>query len=169
MPNYAINNILYNAFELGDTRKSKWINSITVLGSAYLYPYKYKSRTNNNAEFEMVLRLAEQYLIRAEARAQQNNTSQAKEDLDVIRLRAGLTGTTATDKNSLLLAIEHERQVELFCEWGHRWLDLKRTNRSTAIIGTEKPAGWQDTDVLYPIPQSAVSTNSKLSQNKGYH
>ncbi len=38
----------------------------------------------------MVLRLAEQYLIRAEARARQQNISGAVEDIDVIRLRAGL-------------------------------------------------------------------------------
>ena len=168
IPSYAINDKLYNAFETGDNRKTKWISSVTVMGSSYRYPYKYKSRTNNNAEFETAIRLAELYLIRAEARAQQNELPSAISDLEVIRSRAGLGATSATDQASLLLAIEHERQVELFCEWGHRWLDLKRTNRSTAVIGAEKPTGWQTTDVLYPIPQTAINTNPKLKQNLGY-
>jgi len=166
-PDYTLNPILKNAFEPGDTRKSKWIDSINYLGIVYTYPYKYKSKTDDNSEFDMVLRLAEQYLIRAEARAQQNDISDAAADLNVIRTRAGLPATTANDKASMLLAIEHERQVELFCEYGHRWLDLKRTDRATAVLGAEKPA-WKATDVLYPIPLSAISTNPKLSQNPGY-
>ena len=166
-PNYTLNPILKNAFEPGDIRKSKWIDSTNYLGIVYTYPYKYKSKIADNSEFDMVLRLAEQYLIRAEARAQENDISGAAQDLNVIRTRAGLPGTTATDKASLLLAIERERQVELFCEYGHRWLDLKRTNRATAVLGAEKP-GWKSTDVLYPIPLSAISTNPKLSQNPGY-
>jgi starch-binding outer membrane protein, SusD/RagB family len=166
-PNYAINSTLYNTFEPGDSRKSKWINSVTVMGITYTFPYKYKSVTDDNTEYDMVLRLAEQYLIRAEASAQQNDISGAVQDLNMIRTRAGLPGTTAADKASLLLAIEHERQVELFCEYGHRWLDLKRTNRADAVLGSEKPA-WKSTDILYPIPLSATGTNPKLSQNPGY-
>ncbi|AOM79332.1 RagB/SusD family nutrient uptake outer membrane protein [Pedobacter steynii] len=168
VPKYAVNSVLYNAFENGDTRKSNWINSLSVSGTFYTYPYKYKTNTKTNTEFEMVLRLAEQYLIRAEARTQQNNTDRAQDDLNVIRRRAGLLKTTASDKASLLLAIERERQVELCFEWGHRWLDLKRTNRANTVIGAQKPTSWQSTDVLYPIPQSAISTNRSLVQNEGY-
>ena len=169
IPNYAIDSVLYNAFEPGDARKSEWIDSMNIFGAAYTYPYKYQSETDDNAEFDMVIRLAEVYLIRAEALAQQNNIVAAQEDLNVIRARAGLPATTATDQASLLLAIEHERQVELFCEWGHRWLDLKRTGRADAVLGLEKPAGWQPTDTLYPIPQQALNTNPNLKQNPGYH
>jgi hypothetical protein len=70
----------------------------------------------------MVLRLAEQYLIRAEARAHQGNLTGAKDDLDKIRNRAGLEGIPITNTQAMLDAIAHERQVELFTEWGHRWL-----------------------------------------------
>jgi hypothetical protein len=68
----------------------------------------------------------------------------------------------------LLLAIEQERKVELFGEWGHRWFDLKRTNRATAVIGGQKPATWQPTDVLYPIPENQRLANTNLTQNLGY-
>lgn len=169
VPKYRLNDHLYHTFEPNDQREKSWIDSVNVLGTWYTYPAKYRSITPNNSEYSTILRLAEQFLIRAEARAQQEKIRDAQDDLDVIRTRAGLPGTTADDKPSLLLAIEHERQAELFCEWGHRWLDLKRTGRATAILGQEKAAGWQSTDVLFPIPQAAINTNTNLKQNDGYH
>jgi hypothetical protein len=68
----------------------------------------------------------------------------------------------------LLLAVEQERKVELFAEWGHRWFDLKRTGRSSAVLGAVKGANWQATDTLYPIPADAIKTNVNLEQNEGY-
>ena len=116
----------------------------------------------------MVLRLAELYLIRAEARTQQNNFSDAESDLNAIRNRAGLPNTTANDRATLLTAIEQERRIELFAEWGHRWLDLKRTNRADTILNTFKAPNWQVTDVLFPIPASQIDINGLLTQNPGY-
>jgi hypothetical protein len=92
----------------------------------------------------------------------------AQLDLNIVRTRAGLPNTIANDKNSLLSAIEHERQVELFAEWGHRWFDLKRTGRADAILGIEKAPNWQFTDALYPIPFSELQFNPTLTQNPGY-
>ena len=161
---------VFNAFELGDQRAvlGNWVQRITVGANNYYFPYKYKVKTGSTlTEYYMVLRLAELYLIRAEARAQQNNISGSQADLNIIRTRAGLSNTTATDKPSLLLAVEHERQVELFAEWGHRWLDLKRTNRATTILGPLK-TGWQLTDELYPIPLSQLQNDPNMSQNPGY-
>jgi hypothetical protein len=114
----------------------------------------------------MVFRLAEQYLIRAEARAKENNISGSQADLNIIRARAGLPNTTATDVNSLISAIIHERQTELFTEWGNRWFDLRRYNL-TDLLKTEKP-GWIPADTLYPIPLSQLKLNVYLRQNKGY-
>jgi len=135
----------------------------------YRYPYKYKSLTSGaNAEYYTVLRLAEQYLIRAEARAQQNNIGGAQSDVSIIRNRAGLANTTANTQAALLLAIEQERWVELNCEWGHRWFDLKRTNRVNTVIGALKPATWKSTAALYPIPSAEIGKNANLLQNPGY-
>lgn len=116
----------------------------------------------------MVLRLAEQYLIRAEARVRQNNISGGQSDLNAIRNRSGLPNTTANDQGSLLLAIEQERRVELFTEWGHRWFDLKRTERAEAVLSPFALKDWQSTDVLFPIPQTEREINSRLTQNEGY-
>ncbi len=170
IPGYIITNNLLNAFENGDQRLIKWLNNNTVNGISYYYPYKYKlgyDGLSTPLEDYMVFRLAEQYLIRAEARANQNNLNGAIDDLNTIRNRAGLENTAASDQTSLLSAIQHERQVELFCEWGNRWFDLKRTDEATNILSPIKP-DWQATDTLYPIPQTELNSNPFLSQNPGY-
>ncbi|MBO9635522.1 MAG: RagB/SusD family nutrient uptake outer membrane protein, partial [Chitinophagaceae bacterium] len=116
-------------------------------------------------------RLAEQYLIRAEARAHLDNLDGAKADMYEIRKRAGLEELPRTlGKDDILLAIEKERQIELMAEWGHRWLDLKRTGRTTAAFSTiplKQP--WAgDYQLLYPIPAIEIEANINLIQNPGY-
>jgi starch-binding outer membrane protein, SusD/RagB family len=52
-------------------------------------------------------------------------------------------------------------------EWGHRWLDLKRTGKADATLDPIK-TNWEPTDVRYPIPQNERMLNPNLSQNLGY-
>ncbi len=169
IPVYSIPDYTLAAFETGDQRKNAWIKSTTVGGNTYYYPYKYKIRSGFTVtEYNMVERLAELYLIRAEARAQQNNTAGATADLDTIRVRAGLLPLpSAPDQAACLLAVEQERRIELFAEWGHRWLDLRRTGRIDAVLGAEK-SDWAPTDALYPIPFNEIQKNVFLTQNPGY-
>jgi hypothetical protein len=168
-PVYAITTSLLNSFEAGDQRKVNWLKSNTVSGQAYYYPFKYKVRvTTPVSEYEVVFRLAELYLIRAEARAMQNNLTGAKDDLNMIRNRSGLLATSAITQTEILNAIEQERRVELFTEWGHRWLDLKRMNKADGVLGPIKAPNWQTTDILYPIPQVELDRNPYLVQNPGY-
>lgn len=173
MPSTAtLSNKLYNTFEINDNRKNKWVGTTTVNSVTYYYPYKYKVRANANTEYLNVLRLAEQYLIRSEARCQQDKISEAKVDLNLIRTRAGLTGTTATDKPSLLAAIMKERQIEFFSEWGFRWLDLKRSAAIDSVMITvapQKGGSWDTYKAYYPIPQNEILTGHNLVQNKGYN
>jgi hypothetical protein len=163
---------LVNSFEPGDKRKSSWTDSVVVSGTTYYYPSKYKAGLlAPSTEYNTVLRLGEQYLIRAEARAQQNKIAEAQSDLNLIRKRAGLPNTTAADKNSLIAAILHERQVELFTEWGHRWLDLKRIGNIDAvmsIVAPQKGGTWETTDKLYPISKDELLYAPNLVQNPGY-
>jgi len=169
IPRYQLAPTVLNAFEPGDLRKTRWVKTTTVSGTAYYAPYKYKVSSGTGIQLEptMILRLTEQYLIRAEARAQQGNTTDAASDLNIIRKRAGLAPTTATSAADLLTAIYHERQVELFSELGHRWLDVKRTGQADAIFGTDK-SGWVSTDALYPIPYTDIQRDVNLTQNGGY-
>ncbi len=164
---------LSGSFEPTDQRKSVWVNSTIFGGSTYLYPYKYKINTFNTpvTEYYMVLRLGEQYLIRAEAEANNNQSSQAMADLNVIRTRAGLPNYNATANGSLLIAIQHERQVEMFAELGQRWLDLKRTGTVDAVMSTITPlkgGTWHSYQQLYPIYYQDIRLNPKIIQNPGY-
>lgn len=168
IPAYALDSGLLNAFEPGDLRRKDWLDSTRAVGQVYYYPYKYKVQTGNtDLENYTILRLGEQYLIRAEALDHLGNFQAAKQDLDTIRSRAQLPPTTATDLPSLLQAIYKERRIELFCEWGQRWFDLKRTGQAGAVLSSIKPA-WKGTDTLYPIPWSQLVANSALNQNPGY-
>jgi len=170
-PNYVLYPSLAAGFEPGDARMDKWMKPLPIGSVTYYYPNKYKLRdaTAGN-EYNVLLRLAEQYLIRAEARAQQGKITgagSAAEDLNMVRTRAGLPGTTAASQSAMLLAIENERAHELFAELGHRWFDLKRTNRATAVLGPQKPT-WKATAVLFPVPANQILYNKNLTQNEGY-
>ena len=162
---------LLNAFEAGDQRLQNWVGSSVVNGNTLYYPYKYKnvSASTTPTEDQMVLRLGELYLIRAEAAAHLNNLTQALADVNVIRARAGLAASTASaaSQTAVLAAVMHERQVELFCEWGNRWFDLKRTGTAAAVLGAEK-TGFTSNAALYPVPQSQILLNNTLTQNPGY-
>jgi hypothetical protein len=167
-PTFALTTYLLNGFESGDQRKLNWVKSNTVGGTIYYYPYKYKVRSSATVtEYNIALRLSEQFLIRSEARMQQGNLSGGQADLNVVRSRAGLPNISATTQERLLLAVEQERRVEFFSEWGHRWLDLKRTGRIDAVMSSAKP-NWQSFAALYPIPYSQLQLNVFLAQNPGY-
>ncbi len=160
---------LVNSFEPGDNRKDNWVKSFTDGGQTFYHAFKYKIFVNTTkTEYSTTLRLGEQYLIRSEARAQLNNISGSQADLNVIRARAGLSNTGANDKSTLLQAIENERRVELFTEWGHRWFDLKRYSKADAVLSSIKAPNWQPTDTLYPIPERELIINPNMTQNAGY-
>jgi starch-binding outer membrane protein, SusD/RagB family len=162
-------------FEPGDLRRTNWIDSVYANNSVYYYPYKYKVNAVKMpvTEYEMVFRLGEQYLVRAEARAQQQNIVGAQADLDSIRARAGLANANANDQASLLTAISKERRAELFTEWGHRWLDLKRTASIDSVMKIATPRKdpgmqWNSFQQLYPVPLAETQLDREIIQNIGY-
>jgi hypothetical protein len=167
-PTFALTDELLGAFEDGDRRLTCWTDSNVVNQKTYYYPFKYKIRQSSDVtEYLVVFRLAELYLIRAEAEAELNDVSEARSDIDMIRSRAGLPHTAAATQDALLQAVMHERQIELFCEWGNRWLDLKRTGQIDAVMANEKP-GWKHYMALYPIPFDELQINKSLTQSPGY-
>ncbi|RZK75827.1 MAG: RagB/SusD family nutrient uptake outer membrane protein [Pedobacter sp.] len=182
------------AFTAGDLRGTvgNWIGSVTVAGTTYYYPTKYKigSVSVATSEYSMMLRLGEQYLIRAEARARLGKVAAAAEDLNALRTRARAAQTTAIpdplppistslSQTEILSAVMQERQVELFTEWGHRWLDLRRAGTIDAVMSvvtplkvttTSTPNTWNSAYALYPIPQTEIDRSPLLKgqQNPGY-
>jgi hypothetical protein len=167
---------LLGAFEPNDQRQTIWISSISGNGTTFNFPFKYQQNTYVGLEYTMVLRLGEQYLIRAEARTHDGNLTGANQDLDTIRNRAGLADTLIGSAPALLAAILHERQVELFTEWGARWFDLCRTGNANAVMGapgnvcSSKGGVWGSSgdQLLFPLPLSDVLADPNLHQNSGY-
>ena len=169
---YRLSSWLLASFEAGDQRRIKWTKT-GADGFPGVYKYKVFGNTQAGAKAEgsIMFRLAEQYLIRAEARAQQNKLADAITDIDAIRYRAGLPLIKDTNPGisqpDLLQAIYKERFTELFGELGHRWFDIKRTGQADAIYNAHK-TGWNATNLILPIPFSERQKNPNLSQNPGY-
>ena len=150
----SVVNLLQNP-TIGGSRSSLLLTSGTrILGN--LYPLS--SGTNP----VYVIRIAELWLIRAEARAQQGNLSGALDDLNAIRTRAGLPISTAVTQSEILLAIENERRVEFALE-PHRWFDLVRTGRAGAVLNVTDPNHY-----LFPVPTPELQADPSLTQNPGY-
>lgn len=134
---------------------------------------------NNNV---VVFRLAEMYLIRAEARARQNRITginSAQSDINILRARADIYDLETETKTftprvgvvsqaQMLEIIENERLYELAFE-GHRWFDLVRTGRANTVMEAFN-SNWKETYDLWPIPQREIQTNRALvgNQNPGY-
>jgi len=141
---------------IGGTRKTLIAGTGTgVYGVLY-------NTTSSSIDPSYVIRIAELYLIRAEARAQQNNLSGALADLNIIRARAGVPASTAATQADVLQAIEDENSVEFPFE-AHRWFDLVRTARAGVVLGLTNKNYW-----LFPIPYSDILSDPDVTQNPGY-
>lgn len=149
---------LIQSFETNDQRLAS-----TVAYDKNNKPYgiKYNEVAAGNDRV-YVFRLAEMYLIRAEALAYSNGDITAiQEDINIVRNRAGLPNTTAADIAGLKQAIEDECRHEFAFE-GHRWPDLVRTNRAATVLGINPDF------MLFPIPLSELQTNDLMVKNPGY-
>lgn len=188
----ATNNTLFrfsahtlSRFDVNDQRLLKWTKTVGTTTA------QYKFKTYNNAaasrqEATMVLRLAEQYLIRAEARAMQpGKLADAIKDVDLIRTRAGAVGdnTGANSTNTfktiafsnptiesaeLIKVIYDERIRELFGEMGHRWFDAKRATTDLATFFEGRKPGITSADAYFPIPQVELDRNPNLEPNDDF-
>jgi len=118
-----------------------------------------------------IFRIAELYLIRAEARAHLDNlsaTTGALFDLNKVRERAEILPSTAITQADILLAIENERRIEFAFE-AHRWFDLARTGRAKAVLeALDQNTHVEDYEYLFPIPITQIQLDHSLDPNPGY-
>lgn len=189
-----------NAYEQGDPRKyvsmrDGWINAQTGAFESDKYVRKYydvATSGSDNGNNWIELRLADIYLLYAEALVRTgDDRSMAVSFLNRIRERARNTpGDPAIEPpnnllrdyqladfnndQALLLAIEHERRIELAFE-NHRWFDLVRTERAKDVMIAEQEADgynsftWSDNALAYPIPMTVMQSNPhQITQNRGY-
>ncbi len=173
-PQFDIRKTFRDLFISADLRGQKWMVSYGSGTSLKVLPYKYKYTSNATAvaagvaESQTVLRLAEQYLIRAEARARIGvNLSGARDDMNMIRSRAKATESTTTVRSDLIDEILLENRKEFFCEQGYRWYNLKRTGQADLVLPTLKPA-YRPAAKLLPLPTVAINANPNLKQNPDY-
>lgn len=151
---------LVNNPNIGGNRSSLLL---TVSGVTY-GNMNFKIATGEDQVY--AIRLAELYLIRAEARVEKAipDIAGALQDLNKIRTRANVPViTTVADKNELVGKILLERRIELAYE-SHRWFDLIRKGKAQSVLGI--------TDVnklLLPIPKQQLLVNPALVQNPGYN
>ena len=114
------------------------------------------------------LRLAEQYLIRADARLKgSSDTEGAVSDINFIRERASLSPIGKGGKEELLLALEEERRFELAFD-GHRFSDIIRTGRAGAVFAVHDPVFSNPDYWVLPFPNSVIQADPDLEQNPGY-
>jgi hypothetical protein len=131
---------------------------------------KYGTADENNNNV-IVFRLAEMYLIRAEARARLGSVSGANSattDINILRARAKAPAIGTVTQSQMLTIIENERVYELAYE-GHRWYDLVRTGRAATVMPPFN-SNWRAAYERWPIPQRELQTNPALvgNQNPGY-
>ncbi|MDC8104450.1 RagB/SusD family nutrient uptake outer membrane protein [Chryseobacterium sp. PTM-20240506] len=183
---FTPSNALENAFEAGDIRKELTILrngettpegdliamgdplSVTTFNQKVYVP---KALNNNACDYGSIqniriLRFAEILLINAEAANELGNISAATINLNKVRTRAGLAGTTASNQAALRTAIWHERRVELALE-GDRFVDLVRTGQAATVLA---PYGFKaGKNEVFPIPLDAMDqSHGAFIQNPGY-
>jgi len=161
-----------------DQRRNKWCTTFIDFTTfqMFTYPSKYKqvSTAVRGNEYLVMFRLAEQHLIRAEAAAHLNDFTSAEDDLYKVRNRAGLTTRlTVADLPTAVRLLEQERRLELFVEWGDRWLNLKRTGRINTVLpvtklGTIANYTWEPYQALYPFSAEDIRANPNIKQNPEY-
>ncbi len=143
-----------NSFTPEDTRK----NACVKMEGAFPYVYKYIDILTGTDNV-YIFRLAEMYLIRAEAEIKlMGNLDLIRSDINAIRNRAWLTDITLSDYDALLMEVEIQRRKEFAFE-GHRWFDLVRTGRAVAVI----PTVTEPCQTLFPIPLSEIQANTAIN------
>jgi hypothetical protein len=157
----------------GATIKQKNITPITqkaVLVKKYMDPQSQSGNINNIPIF----RMADVYLIAAEAEAHLNGGSTlAYGYIKVVRDRAGLTDLDpGLGGDAFVKAVLQERSWEFFAE-GDRWYDLTRTNTFMDVIPLAVSDYYpvrtpQPKNRYFPIPQDELNANTTLEQNDAW-
>jgi hypothetical protein len=151
---------LIESYEKADTLR---LAASVTYDTANKQPYGFKYiDVAGGTDHVYVFRLAEMYLIKAEALAYSGgNITAIQNNINAIRHRAGIDSTMVASIPELKLVIENECRHEFAFE-GHRWPDLVRTKRAVAVLGINEKY------TLFPIPLSEKQTNNFMEQNPGY-
>ena len=148
-------------------------------GWSNYYPsdnYAFMHKMPTNVSSILVMRLAEIYLLHAEALACTGDLAGATEYVNKVRTRAKLAAIAVpASQDAAIDAILKERRLELAFE-GFRFFDLARHDRIYQVHDSmnAKDSYWQqrkpltETRLFLPVPTTALDANPNMSQNAGY-
>lgn len=161
---------LLATYEEGDIRRATWTETTRSGASGPVYrSNKWLGHKGDFLQNLPIIRGAELFLIRAEARFRTGNLAGSRADLNSLRAKRGL-GPVAADLagDNLFAQIMTERRQEFALE-GHRWFDLKRNGMTISKAGTFEPLPYSDYRLLSPLPNDQIQLNTQLEQNPGYN
>ena len=183
-PDYVPSQWVLDLYNSGDARYSAYFTTLqTGYAHALNFPLLTKYFGNETFLANIIyhvskpkpLRLAEQYLIRAEAYCRKGDFSKASADLTALNTSRNAKAP-AVNATNWLDVISDERVKELYME-GFRLHDLKRWNRGferthqsyTQPEGSTKKIVAGDYRFVWPIPQNDIEApGSEITQNDGY-
>lgn len=161
---------LVQSYENNDIRASLLLERQNpVIGENVTYLLKFSTdiaqpSSNASIVYPMV-RLAEAYLISAEASARQGQLILTRyNELRRARGASQKTATSFTGTDQFIQEIEAERRREFVGE-GRRWQDMKRYGKAISFL---KSKGRDETRLYLPFVTTELTKNTKLTQNKGY-
>jgi len=166
---------LFNSYSASDIRLTTYIG--TASGNRYVNKFYNGATLGGRIVDIKAMRIAEMYLIRAEAYAKLGTPDLVNGAADLNTLRAarisGYTPVTFATAADLITAVLDERFKELAFE-GFRWFDLKRNNLPVQRLGSDANAAWQTLPAdsyrwILPIARDEIIANPNTTQNPGYN
>jgi len=149
---------------------TKWLKEHDPSDSTKYHPDEV-GYTGGTIRDHYILRLAETYLILAEAQHMQGKNEEAAASINAVRNRSGATPISAGDVSIDFILDEKAR--ELYGEQYCRKVDLFRTGKYVERVQLYNPEAGpnvKEKHTLLPIPQSEIDLNSgaELKQNTGW-
>ncbi len=166
----------YRSFDAEDIRLTAFFGTTTIGGEDIPYIYKYTRSWPFTGEFVVLFRVAEAYLICAEAYARLGN-AKAKELLETFK-KSRIPGYTSYEGDNVLEEILKERRKEFCYEMDFNWLDMKRMNRKVKRYGLDAQTGERveftldagDYRYALCIPlEEELSYNPHIKNNPGWN
>ena len=165
---------LVASYDTNDIRLYVYIGTLSP-GNNYVNKFFTSSRGGRVVDMK-ACRIAEMYLIRAEAYAKSAtpNLVAGAADLSLLRTNriSGYVAETFPVASELITAVLDERFKEL-CFEGFRFYDLKRNNLPVQRLASDANAAWQNLPTssylfVLPIPRTEINANPYIVQNPGY-
>ncbi|NIG57119.1 RagB/SusD family nutrient uptake outer membrane protein [Chitinophaga sp. Cy-1792] len=161
----------------GDTRIGFYTKLATATSGDRYFTNKFIQNGDPTVSSPAIYRLADMYLIRAEANAVANPQA-ALDDVNLIRKRAGIADAglyqlgNLRGRSTVLQAVLDEERIEFAFENGRRkaallrnGLPILRDYTGSVVPGSHINIPATDKAVIYPLPATEITVNPNLTQN----